>query len=162
MSYYHTAQICLNGHIITDSYDSSPALSQKFCDECGSETITQCPNCHSNIRGDYEVSGICYLGSTMQKAPSYCYNCGESYPWTREALSSIAELLLLESSLSDQELISLQSDLSSLLSDTPKTKLVATKLKLALTKTSSVVSSAIRDILVDIASEAAKKIIFPS
>ena len=35
MGYYHTAQICLNGHVITDSYDKNPEFRQNYCDKCG-------------------------------------------------------------------------------------------------------------------------------
>jgi hypothetical protein len=45
MSYYHTAQICLNGHIINESIEEYPEKNEKFCSLCGSETITECPSC---------------------------------------------------------------------------------------------------------------------
>lgn len=161
MSYYHVAQICLNGHVITDTYDQNPEFRQNFCNKCGEKTITKCPNCKSNIRGDYEVEGICFIGSTMDTAPAYCYNCGSPYPWTKTALESTQELLALESTLSSDELSYLSENLSSIIVDTPKTKVVATKFKISLSKISSTTASAIKDILVDIASETAKKIIFP-
>lgn len=160
MGYYHIAQICLHGHVITDSYDSDPEFRQNFCDKCGSKTITNCPKCNSPIRGNYEVPDFISFNS-MNTAPSYCYDCGEPYPWTKESLESIQELLALESNLSGPELEYLNSNLSSVLVDTPKTNIVAAKLKLALGKISSVTSEAIHNIIVDIASETAKKIIYP-
>lgn len=161
MGYYHTAQICLNGHVITDTYDRNPEIRQNFCDKCGEKTITACPKCNLKIRGDYEVEGVCFLGSTMNTAPSFCYNCGAPYPWTKSALEATKELLALESDLSPNELEYLNNNMASILVDTPKTKVVATKFKIALGKVGSATASAIRDIIVDIASESAKKIIFP-
>lgn len=160
MGYYHTAQICLNGHVITDSYDKNPEFRQNYCDKCGQPTITKCPNCNSNIRGDYECNNVVSIGFSTP-APNFCHNCGKPFPWTKDSLDSIQELLSLESTLESSELEYLNSNLPSILTDTPKTKLVATKLKLALGKLGSTASSAIHDIIVDVASETAKKIIFP-
>ncbi|MBY7009425.1 DUF2321 domain-containing protein [Clostridium botulinum] len=158
MGYYHIAQICENGHLITGSIDTSPELSQNIC---GAKTLTKCPNCNKNIKGNYEVEGVAFLGSTIHQAPSYCPECGEPYPWTKNALDATKELLTMDSDLDEAEIQYLSENMNSLLSDTPKTKVVATKFKLALKKVSITTASAIKDILVDIASEAAKKIIFP-
>jgi hypothetical protein len=37
--YYETMQVYLNGHQITDRYNSSPEQRRKYCDKCGAETI---------------------------------------------------------------------------------------------------------------------------
>ena len=159
MGYYNTAQICTNGHIITDSYDTSPELRQNFCDKCGAKTIITCPSCNYKIRGDYEVSNVAFLGSTMSSAPSYCYNCGKPYPWTEASLEAAQELLTLENILSQDELKYFNENMSSILVDTPKSKIIATQLKLFINKASSVVGSTLKDIIVEIGSETAKKII---
>ncbi len=52
MGWHDTAQICLNGHVITTHANTSPDLMQKHCDKCGEPTITKCPNCKSDIRGE--------------------------------------------------------------------------------------------------------------
>lgn len=158
MGYYHTAQICTNGHLITDSIDTSRNRTQKFCDKCGNETITNCTNCNSPIRGDYDVPGVISFSET--EVPNYCYNCGKPYPWTTSSLEVLKELLALESSISTEELTYYNENLPSLIVDTPKSNLVATKLKLFINKSSKVVASSIKDIIVEIASETAKKIIF--
>lgn len=160
MGNYDTAQICINGHIITDSYNSSPSLRQDFCSECGAKTIITCQCCGQRINGDYNVSGVICL-SGMNKAPNYCHKCGKPYPWTQLSLEATEELLAIEDSLSADELSYLHENMNSLLVDTPKSKLVATKFKLALGKISSTTASAIKDIIVDIASESVKKIILP-
>ncbi|EHK2400422.1 DUF2321 domain-containing protein [Clostridium perfringens] len=160
MGYYDTAQVCINGHVITNRAEGSPNLKKDFCTKCGAKTITNCPSCNAKINGKYIVPGALSV-STNFTADAFCYNCGKPYPWTEEKLNSANELLALEDSLSQDELDYFKENLNSVLVDTPKTKVVATKLKLAIAKTSSAVGSALRDIVVDIASETAKKIIFP-
>lgn len=155
MSGYHTAQICKNGHVITSYADEYTYSKENYCSKCGSETITQCPKCSNTIRGRARDYG--YLGDYA--TPSYCYHCGQAYPWTLDKLEATQELLALDCVLSNEELDYLSSNLNSLLVDTPKTNLVATKFKLSLSKISKVTASAVRDIIVDIASESAKKII---
>lgn len=159
IGHYRTAQICLNGHVITDAADAYPEFKTKFCIDCGEKTIMNCTKCNERILGEYYVEN--YLGSSDYTAPAYCHNCGNPYPWTQSALDATQELLSLENKLSTEELTYLSENMSSLIADTPKTKVVATKLKLAISKLGPATSSAIRDIVVDIASEAAKKIIFP-
>lgn len=159
MGYYQTAQICTNGHIITGNYDISNESHQNFCDKCGSETITSCPNCNSKIRGHYKVEGVAYLGSSMKSPPSYCYNCGKPYPWTESSLKSAQELLELEDILSKEELNYFNENISSIIVDTPNSKVIATKLKIFISKASSTVGSALKDIIVEIGSETVKKII---
>ncbi len=39
MGYYDTSQVCLNGHVVTDTLSRSPELGQKFCRDCGQPTI---------------------------------------------------------------------------------------------------------------------------
>ncbi|CAJ1611090.1 DUF2321 domain-containing protein [Clostridium perfringens] len=156
MGYYDIAQICLNGHITNGSYKEYPEYNKDYCSECGEKTIINCPKCNNFIQGDH------YEGFySIDEPPSYCHCCGEPYPWTKEKLDSANELLALEGSLSEEELNYFKQNLNSILIDTPKTKVVATKLKLSIAKTSSAVGSALRDIFVDIASEAAKKVLFP-
>jgi hypothetical protein len=53
--WYDTAQICINGHIINSMSKSHPEHNKKFCDKCGAQTITNCPNCNAPIRGYYHA-----------------------------------------------------------------------------------------------------------
>ncbi|MBU3205580.1 DUF2321 domain-containing protein [Clostridium algidicarnis] len=159
MGKYNTAQVCLNGHVITCSYETSLELRQPHCDKCGYDTIIDCPSCLSKIRGHYDVEYG--LPDSMKSAPAYCYNCGKPYPWTEAYIEATKELLKLEENISKEDFEYFSNNMDSIISDTPKTKVVATKFKIFLNKASKEVSSGIRDILVDIASEAAKKTLFP-
>lgn len=80
MGTYDVMQVCKKfGHKTTDSYNSYPQHRQKFCDQCGSETITQCQHCKANIRGYYHVDGV--IGGGGPAVPQNCHECGKPYPW---------------------------------------------------------------------------------
>ncbi|ACQ53499.1 DUF2321 domain-containing protein [Clostridium botulinum] len=159
MGSYRIAQICLNGHIVTDSYDTTPQFREKFCTKCGSKTIISCPNCSANIRGDYESDTVCYLGSTMHTTPAYCYNCGQPYPWTKSALESARLLINEDENLSQIEKQQFSESLPDLLveSPTPKTKVAVVRFKKFLGKAATYTAEGIRDIFVDVTSETIKK-----
>lgn len=151
---FRDAQICCNGHVVS----SSKKDIEKFCSQCGSATISECQNCNASIRGrEYEPGVIAVYPYTV---PAYCYNCGAPYPWTKAKFEAMKELIEFDSELSAEEKSYMSDNLEDLTVDTPKTKVVATKFNIFLRKVGSVTASAIRDILVDIASETAKKIIF--
>ncbi len=80
MSHYDVQQVCFNGHQITASYNASPQHRQDFCDNCGEQTIHECPNCSRPIRGYYDIAGVISVSKT--KVPSHCFECGKPYPWT--------------------------------------------------------------------------------
>ena len=54
---YDVMQVCLNGHKITGRLKTQPFRHEKFCKECGEQTISACPSCNSVIRGDRHVTG---------------------------------------------------------------------------------------------------------
>ena len=78
-----TMQVCLNGHVINDRFLRNSEYNKDYCDRCGKETITNCPNprCGKPIPGD--LDGNIYLG--ISSAPEFCQHCGEKFPWTRYA-----------------------------------------------------------------------------
>jgi len=93
--WYDTAQICLNGHVITSASKTSPKLKRRFCDKCGATTITECPKCGANIRGYYHVPGELTVERTYI-LPKFCRDCGVAYPWTESSLKAAHELALEE------------------------------------------------------------------
>lgn len=82
MSYHDIQQVCLNGHQITDSYNSAPELRRAFCSQCGAATITACPECNAPTKGGYRVPGVLAIGFTTP-VPKHCEDCGSPYPWEK-------------------------------------------------------------------------------
>ena len=74
-----TMQICLNGHVINDEFLRNPKYNKDYCDRCGKETITRCPN----HKCDKPIPGRLFGSSWSRRAPSFCEHCGEKFPWTR-------------------------------------------------------------------------------
>jgi hypothetical protein len=155
-SWYDTAQICKNGHLVTKYYESSPARDEKFCSKCGAETITKCLHCDAKIRGIYHVPGVCGIGS--YEVPLYCYSCGEAYPWTEEKIKAIKEFSD-ETDLSSEDKKIIEDNVRSIVIDSPSTQVSAVRIKKVLSKASGAFAQKLQDMIVDIASETAVKLI---
>ena len=155
--WYNTAQICISGHVINSQSISTPHLNRKFCERCGAPTITKCPYCSAIIRGNYH-SGPNTASFTR---PSFCPDCGKAYPWTEAKLKAARELSDELDNLSPDEREMLKKSLDDIVRDTPQTTVAATRFKKIVAKAGKPVADAFRDILVDVLSEAAKKIIWP-
>lgn len=149
--YYLTAQVCLNGHVITDSLEHSKGLSEKFCHVCGAETISECLNCHSPIQGEYYVDGLVVIGSEKASAPAYCHNCGEPFPWTTDALEATRMLIDEEADLNVEERENLKLSLPDLIAETPKTILATTRVKKAFMKGSEFFKDGLKQFVIDFA-----------
>jgi len=154
---YYTAQVCKNGHAITPMFEIHPENSQKFCNRCGELTITRCPSCNTPIRG-YPDSGII----SIYYPPAFCYNCGKPFPWTESRLNASKELADTLKKLKPDEKEILKQSIDELVRDTPQAKTAAVKFKTFLAYAGKKVASVFRDLLVDIISESAKKIIWPT
>jgi hypothetical protein len=114
-----------------------------------------CRSCHAPIRGEYHVSGLLVL-STFS-VPSYCPGCGEPYPWTLEKIAAAQELAAATKRLSHEERALLKESIEELAQDTPHSPLAALRFKQLATKAGADLAEALREILIDVVSEAARK-----
>ena len=169
MKYYDAALICLNGHIINSSTNKSPEDNKKFCDKCGSETITKCPRCKTEIQGDYEerqedeftyLPNRSYTIHMSEKAPAFCHNCGKPYPWTESKLKAADELADEIENLKPEEKDVLKKSLDDLIKDSPNAQVAALRFKKLIAKAGGTVGNFFKDLLVDVLSEAIKKSIW--
>jgi len=78
MPRYDAKQVCLNGHHITDRVKTG-SYAKDYCDNCGSETITECPKCDGMIKGENLNSNVATIGFEPS-IPSHCEHCGEPFP----------------------------------------------------------------------------------
>ncbi len=154
---YDIAQICLNGHVANSSSRELPQFNQKFCEKCGSSTITDCPECRSPIRGYYWGGAI----GTTYRVPSYCINCGQPYPWTKSKLKAAHELTQELDNLSAEERAILDKSIDDMANDSPSTTVAATRFKKIMIKLGKDTAGMFREILVDVLSETAKKALWP-
>ena len=154
MAYYHVAQICLNGHMVNDTYDTQPEFNQPFCSKCGAKTITTCPHCGAVLHGELEC-GVISLGTAPVQ--SYCYNCGNPYPWTESALEAITLMIQEDEKLSASERQNLEQSLPDILSETPKTKVASIRIKKAILSAGKFTADALRQFVIDFGCELAKK-----
>ncbi|WP_082547607.1 DUF2321 domain-containing protein [Rhodanobacter sp. Soil772] len=157
-SYYDTAQICLNGHVVSTFASSQPQSSQKFCAKCGAETIMGCAGCNTAIRGYYHVPGV--IGFFEYSKPAYCYGCGKPFPWTAASLEAASELVDDLPTLSHEEKQQLKESFPDLVRDTPRTAVAEGRFKRLTKKAGTEAVGAMRSILIDVVSEAVKKSIF--
>ncbi len=158
--YYDTAQICLNGHLINERVNTFPPHNQEYCSLCGAKTITKCLHCQADIRGAYDVPGVAVFGLRIA-VPRFCHACGHAYPWTEARLQAAEDLADELDKLNDEEKTYLKDSVNDIVRDTPQTPVAATRFKRLVAKAGSEAASMFRDLLVDIASETAKKIIWP-
>jgi hypothetical protein len=178
-SWYDTAQICTNGHVGNWMSASKPEYNRGFCAKCGAPTITNCQYCNAMINGYYHKGRFTHeeldrmvlealdplpettpynLGLTL---PSFCPDCGKPYPWTEAKLKAAQEYSDELDNLSPEERNLLKKSLDDIVRDTPQTTVAATRFKKLVAKAGKVAADGFRDILVDVLSEAAKKIIWP-
>jgi hypothetical protein len=156
MDDYDVGLACLNGHRINGSSNDFPQFNSKFCENCGAEAIDRCPACSRQLRGSYR--GALTIGSWEPSA--FCYECGASFPWTAKRIEA-AKLLACEAYyLTDEQQATLAGTFDDLLRDTPMTPVAVSRFKKLTSKAGSATASALRDVLVDIVAEGAKRSIW--
>ena len=152
---FDEAQICLNGHVANPYYRTVAERNRKFCSRCGESAIHACPECCHAIRG--KGISVAYA-STRYQAPLYCEDCGQPFPWTSRSIQAVLDLAALELTKEDQEI--LQHNVEDVVKDAPSTRVAAIRIKTVLVRAGGTLSESIRELLVDIASETAKKVIW--
>jgi len=70
------------------------------------------------IRGEYHVDAAFFLGSNYMP-PAYCFNCGNSFEWTKRKITGAVALLEADGSMSPAEIGQFKTDLIELTKETP-------------------------------------------
>lgn len=149
MQSHKVGQVCLNGHKITG--DAQSEFAQKFCGKCGEATITTCQACSGSIRGYHIEFGLGF------SAAAFCKDCGGPYPWTQRKIQAAKELVDEIDGLDAVTAEKAKDSFSLIVSDTPSTQVGAVRIMKMLTKAGPTIGGAIKEILVGIGTEAAKK-----
>lgn len=156
MSYYNTAEICTNGHII--SANSKSSNHEEFCSKCGSKTIQECPHCNAKLRGWEQSEGMVTIRSAkaVLPLPAYCYTCGKPYPWTESAIESATLLIKEEEDFSEEQKSKLIESIPDIVSETPRTNVATIRFKKALLSAGKFTADGIRQFCLDFACEVVK------
>ncbi len=154
-----TALVCLNGHMVNNSMKRSPQCNTKFCERCGEEAIWRCMSCGQEIRGDYHYPGV--FGFGLERPPAFCHNCGQAYPWADKARGAAKELIGLADDLSPTEKEDFDNTVGDLMKEGPRTPVAAEKFRRYCKRAGKAVGEGIWKIVIDVASETAKKILIP-
>lgn len=115
---------------------------QPFCSKCGAPTVTMCEHCKTLI--------------PEGRRPAYCGQCGKPFPWTETAVAAAKEYAD-ELDLPSEESNALKLTLDDLASDSPRTELAVHRFKRFLQKIGPAAGDALKTIVVNFATEAAKK-----
>ncbi len=91
--------------------------------------------------------------------PIFCHDCGKPYPWTEAKLKAAREYSDELENLSPEERDLLKKSIDDIVRETPQTPVAATRFKKIVAKVGKVAAQQLRKLVVDIASETAKKII---
>ena len=97
----------------------------------------------------------------MTTIPAHCSECGMAFPWTSARLAAAKESAGEVEGLSEDERETLKNSLDDLTADSPKTEVAASRVKALIAKSGKVAADTFSKILVTVATEYAKKIIFP-
>jgi len=153
---YAKAAVCVHGHPLTGDIEYHP--SAKFCAECGAAVITSCPDCGVPLRGHYVPPGATAVGGPYSP-PNFCFSCGKQFPWTAEKVAAARDLADELEGVSADDRAKLKTAIDDVVAGGPRAELGATRIKRMLETASTSVGKALWKISVEVASEAAKKIL---
>jgi hypothetical protein len=149
---YGTLVVCQNGHGLTGRVEEEPERGATYCPQCGAPTLSACPACNTPIRGHhYTVIYGRYV------APRYCHHCGAPYPWTASSIQALRAMAQEASELSDSERARFAACIDDLVRDTPRTGLAVQRIKQLATKLAQGTWEPMRQIIVSVATDAAKR-----
>lgn len=157
-SYYDTAQICLNGHVINTTARDYPNSNQKYCSQCGEITTMNCANCKAPIRGRYHMRNVAVAFDYIK--PLYCHQCGTAYPWTSRVLEAADQYIAELDKLDADEKVQLKSSVETLMKDSPQAVVAETLFKKLVRKAGVEAAGGLRQIIIDVVSETVKKSLF--
>jgi hypothetical protein len=157
---YETALICRNGHVITTGLESSPGMYAKYCRRCGEATISECPNCHTKIRGYYRIEGIALIGGYV--IPKFCHECGKPYPWTERKMDAVYKLIDENKKLNSSEKEVLKKLIWEIVIESPTEDMAIEKAKRLLQIMGNEAVKLLKSLLSDLLSEVVIRQLFPT
>lgn len=93
----------------------------------------------------------------MSSVPNFCHACGRPYEWTVRQVQAAKDLADEIEGIEDAEREKAKESFIDLTSDTPQTTVAAARIKKLMAKAGPAIGSGLREIVVSIATDAAKK-----
>ena len=104
-------------------------------------------------------AGISGVGGGPFDPPGFCFSCGQPFPWTTEKLAAAKDLADELGDISADDRTILKTAIDDIAAGGPRGEVGAARFKRVFGKARSAVGQALWKIAVDVASEAAKKIL---
>jgi hypothetical protein len=123
-----------------------PKQLPRFCTKCGAMNVSACQHCQVAIEKQYPG-----------EIPAYCGGCGKPFPWTETALAAAKEYTDELEALNAEEKVALKGTFGDLTSDTARTPVAANRFNNLVKKIGPVAGGVLKQIVVSVATEAAKK-----
>jgi hypothetical protein len=115
-----------------------------------------CEDCLTDIRGKYIMDAVVDFSTFF--APAYCHECGPAFPWTEKKFGALSEVVDSSDVLSTEEKEEFMNDIKDITSESPRTTIAVNRIKeLGSKLTKGMWEEVAKPLIVDIASEAAKK-----
>ncbi len=156
---FEVALVCANGHLLNDRAEAQATLNVKFCPECGEGTLSHCPECDTALRGRFLPEGDPQGGKRLSRPPRFCHECGSPFPWTAERLLAADELAAQLDDLSDEERRLLRAAFRDILTENPRTEVAALRIKRAAEQAGKGAGRILFEVVENLASETAKRLI---
>jgi hypothetical protein len=152
---FDEAVICNNGHAMNAYAKSNPDRNSRFCIKCGEKGIKKCSKCGRKIRGVFHSRES---GPSMNyEIPRFCHWCGTAYPWTELKMKQAQTIIEEVKGLNSKEKEELKTTVDEIFHDTNPT--APYRFKELLKKVGKASGKMLYQLVVDISSETAKKIL---
>lgn len=92
------------------------------------------------------------------EVPTFCGNCGKSFPWTAAKILAAKAMADELQELSEADRITLKASIDDIAANTPMTEVAVVRVKKLIPKLAKESADVLRRLVVDVASEAAKKL----
>ena len=116
-----------------------------------------------NVAPQFEATTtlkVCSLAAAITSRLPFATIAEARSPRTERRIASAVELVGVGANLPAEEVQQFQSDLTDLTKDSPKTQVASLRFKKVMAKVGTEIASSVREIVVDVLSEAAKKAIW--
>lgn len=93
--------------------------------------------------------------------PAFCHSCGKPFPWTERKVQAAIELFVDEVGKGTDQAKEFEQSIHDIVRDTPMAQVAASRITVSLKKLPGHAAEVIRGLVVEVAAEGIKKLIWP-